>query len=65
MEHLEEASPSPELYQEPIWYQPTKRQVSQRSYAGEFAFTILIPMLIMIVLVVVLSVIIGLQHDGM
>ncbi|KAL0276965.1 UNVERIFIED_CONTAM: hypothetical protein PYX00_004412 [Menopon gallinae] len=63
-EHIEEASPSPELYQEPVWYQPTKKEVSQRSYAGEFAFTILIPMLIMIVLVVLLSVIIGLQHEG-
>ena len=55
----------PELDKEPIWTRPTKAEVSQRSYAGEFAFTILIPILIMIISVVILTLILGFQREGM
>lgn len=46
------------------WSRPAKSQVPQRSYVHEFAFTILVPMLIMIVLVVLLSFILCFHHEG-
>lgn len=64
LDYTNEASMLPELDKEPIWTRPTKAEVSQRSYAGEFAFTILIPILIMIISVVLLTLILGFQREG-
>lgn len=48
-----------------IWSRPSKDQVPQRSYVSEFVFTILVPMLVMIVLVLILSLILCFHHEGM
>lgn len=64
-ENTNDLSILPELDKEPVWTRPTKAQVSQRSYAGEFAFTILIPILILIISIVILTIILGFQREGM
>ena len=52
-----------EFFYEPIWSSPTKAQVAGRSYTREFAFTLLIPTFILILLVLLLSVILGIQRE--
>ncbi|XP_067000391.1 epsilon-sarcoglycan isoform X1 [Anabrus simplex] len=47
------------------WSRPSKSQVPQRSYISEFAFTILVPMFVMIILVIILSLILCFHHEGM
>ncbi|XP_067000393.1 epsilon-sarcoglycan isoform X3 [Anabrus simplex] len=46
------------------WSRPSKSQVPQRSYISEFAFTILVPMFVMIILVIILSLILCFHHEG-
>ncbi|KAK7794674.1 hypothetical protein R5R35_003789 [Gryllus longicercus] len=53
------------LGQNDRWSRPAKSQIPQRSYVHEFAFTILVPMLVMILLVVLLSLILCFHHEGM
>jgi hypothetical protein len=53
------------LGQEDLWIRPSKSQVPQRSYVSEFVYTIMIPMLVMIILVLILSLILCFHHEGM
>lgn len=52
------------LGHEDLWTRPSKSQVPQRSYMSEFVYTIMIPMLVMIILVLILSLILCFHHEG-
>lgn len=47
------------------WEPISRENVPERSYIHEFLFTILLPMFVMTILVLLLSLILCFQHEGM
>ncbi|KAJ8879221.1 hypothetical protein PR048_019827 [Dryococelus australis] len=54
----------PRLAEDDRWSRPAKTQLPRRSYVGEFVFTIAVPMLVMVLLVLLLSFILCFHHEG-